>query len=277
MKSSDRTILVVLPILALAIGFWMLVVSPKRSEVSKLDGEITTLQASIDSAETEVAIAEQAQAAFPKNYARLVSLGTAVPEDDDQATLVHDLSELARQDDLSFRSFVVSPASDVAAPAAPAATAPTDPASEAPAEGTTTTTTAAPATEASAAGLPLGATVGPAGLPVTPYNLKYFGDFFDTADLFAALDARVDVDDEGSPDVSGRLVTIDGFAMSADPIRGFPRVQTELAITTYLVPAEQGLSAGATPAGPAPLAPPPTTVAETADPTAAGTTAAVAP
>ena len=41
--------------------------------------------------------------------------------------------------------------------------------------------------------LPIGATVGPAGLPVTPYDLKYFGEFFDMADFFASLDERVEV------------------------------------------------------------------------------------
>ena len=42
------------------------------------------------------------------------------------------------------------------------------------------------ATEASAATLPLGATVGPAGLAVMPFALTFSGDFFEIADFLAA-------------------------------------------------------------------------------------------
>ena len=45
-------------------------------------------------------------------------------------------------------------------------------------------------------------------------------------------------------------MTIDGFSLTGDPLRGFPRVQADFSVTTYLVPPEQGISAGATPGGP---------------------------
>ena len=274
MKGSDRMILVALPLVALAVGFWLLVIGPKRSEVSDLDKQAETLTTRVAAAESQVAAAEESRDAFDANYADLVSLGAAVPEGEDQATLLHNLSGLARRSDVSLRGFTLAP--DGAVPAAPApapAPAATEPSATAP---TDAQPVAAPATEASAAALPLGATVGPAGLPVTPYSLKYFGDFFDTADLFEAIDSRVDVGEgNGEPVVNGRLMTIDGFAMSADPVRGFPRVQTEISVTTYLVPAEQGIDAGATATGPDPAAT--TTAATTTAPATAAPTAAVTP
>lgn len=279
MKSSDRTILVALPLLALAVGFWLLVLGPKQREAGDLGERADNLRESIAAAEAEVATAEEARRSFPRDYARLVSLGAAVPEDDDQATFVHDLSELARRDSVSFRSFELTPGTSAVAPPAPAAPPAAPPAAEIPASGSVTTT-GAPATEASAATLPLGATVGPAGLPVMPYSLSFFGRFFDMADLFASLDSRVDVGEgAGSPRVKGRLMTIDSFAMSADPVRGFPRVKTDLLVTTYLVPAEQGIAAGATPGGPAPAGAVPVEapVAPEAGVPAPGATAAVAP
>ena len=45
-------------------------------------------------------------------------------------------------------------------------------------------------------------------------------------------------------------MTVNGFAMIGDPIHGFPDVQASVALNTYIVPADQGISAGATPAGP---------------------------
>ena len=61
----------------------------------------------------------------------------------------------------------------------------------------------------------------------------------------------------------GRLVTIDGFSLVADEEMGFPVLQGKFAVTTYLAPPGQGVTAGATPAAPAPSTAPPTTTTTT--------------
>lgn len=282
MKGTDRTILFALPLIALAIGFYLLVLSPKQKEAGELQDKIDSLNSEITLAESEISTAESARAAFSKNYADIVKLGTAVPEDDDQATLISDLNEMGANNDLDFQSFQIS--DDAAATEAPTAPAPTETSSstDTTTETSTTTTastTTAAATETAAATLPIGAAVGPAGLPITPYTLNYTGGFFDMAGLFADLDDRVKVsDDGGNPVAHGRLMTVDGFAMSADPVQGFPSVAAQIAVTTYMVPADQGIAAGATPAGPAPVGSPdaPVTVSDSSATTAAPT-AAVSP
>lgn len=283
MKGTDRTILFALPLIALAIGFYLLVLSPKQKEAGELQDKIDSLNSEITLAESEISTAESARAAFSKNYADIVKLGTAVPEDDDQATLISDLNEMGANNDLDFQSFQIS--DDAAATEAPTAPAPTETSSstdtntETSSTTTTASTTTAAATETAAATLPIGAAVGPAGLPITPYTLSYTGGFFDMAGLFADLDDRVKVsDDGGNPVAHGRLMTVDGFAMSADPVQGFPSVAAQIAVTTYMVPADQGIAAGATPAGPAPVGSPdaPVTVSDSSTTTAAPT-AAVSP
>jgi hypothetical protein len=281
-KSSDRTILIVLPLIALAIGFYLLVLAPKQREAGELQDKADSLSAEIQTSETAISTAEAARSSFAKNYADMVKLGTAVPEDDDQATLIHDLDAMGTDNDLDFQSFAVSEDAAGATTSAPAPPASGTDSSSTSTDSTTTetstTTTSAP-TEASAATLPLGATVGPAGLPVTPYTLTYHGGFFDMAGLFSDLDNRVKVNDSGTdPIAHGRLMTVDGFAMSADPVKGFPSVAAEIAVTTYMVPADQGMAAGATPAGPAPVGSPdaPVPVSDTAT-SAPAPTAAVSP
>ena len=292
MKGTDRTILIVLPLIALAIGFYLLVLSPKQKEAGELQEQVDSLQSEVTLAEEQITIAEAARASFGESYSDLVELGVAVPEDDDQATLIHDLSAVGAKNKLNFQSFQVDGEAEVEA--APAESTTSTATGTPPAEGSTTATdsatassttataapaaTAVPATEATAATLPIGATVGPAGLPVTPYKLEYFGQFFDVANLFADLDSKVEVTDAGTNPVShGRLMTVDGFALAADPVKGFPSVAAEIAVTTYMVPADQGISAGASPAGPAPLASSAAPVS--ADPAAASPTptAAVSP
>jgi hypothetical protein len=281
-KSSDRTILIVLPLIALAIGFYLLVLAPKQREAGELQDKADSLSAEIQTSETAISTAEAARSSFARNYADMVKLGTAVPEDDDQATLIHDLDAMGTDNDLDFQSFAVSEDAAGATTSAPAPPASGTDSSSTSTDSTTTetstTTTSAP-TEASAATLPLGATVGPAGLPVTPYTLTYHGGFFDMAGLFSDLDNRVKVNDAGTdPIAHGRLMTVDGFAMSADPVKGFPSVAAEIAVTTYMVPADQGMAAGATPAGPAPVGSPdaPVPVSDTAT-SAPAPTAAVSP
>ena len=50
---------------------------------------------------------------------------------------------------------------------------------------------AAPATETAAANLPIGATVGSAGLPTLPYDLDFKGNFFQVADFVSGLDELI--------------------------------------------------------------------------------------
>lgn len=265
MKGSDRMILAVVPLVALVAGFYLLVIAPKRSEVSDLDSEISTLESSISQAEGQIAVSEAAREEFPKNYSDLVVWGRAVPADGDQSTLIYDLSWLGRENSVEFRDFKVSASASAAEPAVPAApTTTTPPATEGETDSSTTTTTTttpdpALATEATAATLPIGATVGSAGLPVVPYEFKFLGDFFDMADFFKDIDGTVSTKG-AEPTTNGRLMTIDGFSFSADPFTGFPDVEANFAVTTYVVPNEQGLSAGATPAGPAPVGTEATTI-----------------
>ena len=130
MKSTDRTILFALPLIALAIGFYLLVLSPKQKEAGELQDKIDSLNSEITLAESEISTAESARAAFSKNYADIVKLGTAVPEDDDQATLISDLNEMGANNDLDFQSFQIS--DDAAATEAPTAPAPTETVDRAP-------------------------------------------------------------------------------------------------------------------------------------------------
>ncbi len=233
MRGSDRTILIALPILALLVGLWLLVLGPKRTEAGDLQTDIDALRTSISATESQLAAAEEARDDFPKAYAELILLGRAVPEDGDQASLLFDFADLGKANDVDFISFEVTGDSD----------------------GGSSTPAPAAATEASAAALPLGATVGPAGLPVTPYAFTFNGNFFNMADFFGAVDGTVKVKN-GEPEIEGRLATIDSFVMTSDPDKGFPRIQADFNATTYIVPPAQGLSAGATPAGPAPAASP---------------------
>ena len=272
MKARDRTILIALPLVALVAAFWLLVLSPKREEAAKLDDDVAALEAEVAQAQQTADLAEQARKDFPEDYQKVVVLGKAVPQDDDTASLMAQISSVADHAKVGFRSLLLSDSAEgeTPAPAAPPAEAPapegsapeTTPPGEAPAGAAPTSETADTAaaepmaTEAAAASLPIGATVGPAGLPVMHYDLQFQGDFFHVADFVAGLDRPVSADEDGEVSVDGRLVTVDGFSLVRDVQKGFPSLLSNFAVTTYVTPEAEGLTAGATPSGPAPVSAP---------------------
>lgn len=266
MSASNRLILSILVVAALAIGFWMLLLGPKRQEADKLGAEVETLQVALTEAQSKAAQAAAAKREFPADYRQLVVLGQAVPASDDTSSLLVELNRIAETSNVKFDSIALSGSGEAAAaaPAAPASPAP-------PAEGGSSSAVPAAATvaptEAAASLLPLGATIGPAGLAVMPYTLTFSGDFFDIAEFIKGIDSLVDTG-EGSVAVEGRLVTLDAFALSADPERSFPHLNATFSVTTYLTPPAEGVTAGATATAPPPAtAAPSSTEAAGSEPT----------
>jgi Tfp pilus assembly protein PilO len=242
MSGNDRTILLVIPVVAAVVVFWLLVLSPKRDEASKLDSQISQLQSSIAEQQQAAQAGLEARKQFPRDYQRLVVMGKAVPVDDETASLLVQLNRIAEHSGADFRAITLSSggSTDSAAAAAPAA---------APAEDSATAA-AAPATESAAATLPIGASVGSAGLPTLPYELTFRGNYFEVADFMAGVDRLVKTR-KTTIAADGRLVTIDGFSMTADDAFPYPFLKATVQVTTYVTPADQGLTAGATPTGPA--------------------------
>jgi Tfp pilus assembly protein PilO len=283
MRRSELTILLSVVVVAMIAAFWLVVISPKRDEAASLKQDIDGLQSSLEQAQQAAAAGEQARDDFGANYRRLVVLGKAVPADGDQAGLLVQLQRLADRSGVGFQSIgLTSSAQSASTPTTPP---PSSSSSESPtppvtpsadtsegATAATSTSTAAPI-EAVAATLPIGASVGPAGLPVMPYTLKFTGDFFQIASFLESLDELVHMP-RGEVDITGRLLTVDGFALAPEEsaagasLSATPTLTANLSVTTYLTPADQGITAGATVSGPAPATPAPVTSATTSTSTA---------
>lgn len=257
MKLNQATIVSGVIVLVGAIAFYMLILSPKRAEVASLDEDASSLSSQVAQQDELIAFGEQARKEFPRDYGRMVVLGKAVPDQADTASLMVQLNSDARDTDVTFNSITLSANAATSETGATApAPAPVPPTEGATAPGSTTTetttTTVAPATEAGAANLPIGAQVGPAGLPTLPYDLGYTGGFFQIADYMGRLDSFVGFDDKTQDvKVNGRLMTVDGFAMQGGGPGSNPILSVNMMLTSYVTPSTQGLMAGATPGGPA--------------------------
>lgn len=239
-SANSKLVVAMVVVAALAGAFWMLLLSPKREEASKLSTEVSQASESLAQHRSEVAIAEQARREFPVAYQQLVVLGKAVPGDDDTPSLLVQINRISHNAKVRFQALTLN--SSGGGEEAPPPVAPT------------VSETPPPPTEVAASTLPLGATIGPAGLGVLPYTLTFKGNFFHLADFIKGLDKLVRTENT-KVSVYGRLITIDGFSLGVDSESEFPRLEATFDITAYVTPpAEEGVTGEATPEGPAPAA-----------------------
>jgi hypothetical protein len=236
MTIRDRLVIVAVLLVVVVGGGWFLALAPQRDEADQLAGQIAQQRQQRDSALKEVAAGLAAKHSYAHDYETVARLGTAVPDDDGVASLLVQVQQAASATKVDFRSLKRGQASAAATPPPPA---------PAPTSGSA----AAPATQATTATLPPGAAVGTAGFPTMPFSFQFTGNFFHLSDFVGRLE-RFLVVRNNSVLVSGRFMTIDGIGFNAAP-QGFPQIQAAVAATTYLLPATQGLTNGATPSGPA--------------------------
>jgi type II secretory pathway component PulM len=256
MTKRDRYILMVIAAVGLVAAYWFLALAPKRDRVGKLDKDLAEAKQTLAQSQQEKTQFAQAQVQFPALYASLGRLGKAVPASEDVPSLLVQLNHAADQANVDFRSIELkldlveklnaeggAAAAASAAAAAPAtgATGATGASGAPSGTATASATTTAPAAGATPAG---GATTGAAtgALQPLPFQYKFNGDFYSLENLIHNVTRLVEHRNRALA-IAGRLVAIEGFAMK--------RGKVTIVATTYMLPADQGLFGGATPAGPA--------------------------
>lgn len=227
-NDSAKIALAAIVVVACALAFYLLLLSPKREKADELATQTEQLAAEVTTEQQRAALAAEAKENFPRNYQQLVLLGKAVPAEAATPSLLVQLDAVGIRSDTKFLS--ISGGGEGGGGGG-----------------------SAEASEGSAALLPIGASVGPAGLSAMPYSLDFSGGFFAIADFIEGLDSLVRTK-QGVVDARGRLVTIDGFNLAPAGSEGGGSAASALnanfSVTTYVTPPGQGLTAGATPEGP---------------------------
>jgi type II secretory pathway pseudopilin PulG len=259
MTARDRTVLIVVGLLALLGAFWFAVLSPKREEASRLTDAVAVEQQRLSTAVANAAAAEESKARYASDYATVARLGKAVPVDDQVPSLLYTLQTTAERYGVDFRN--MSAESDGAAPASGSQASSAPPLSQVATQGgaasgtssgqATDSSAAAAGTQAPAAsGAAASAPVGAAGFTSVPFTFTFDGSYFNMERFLRAVD-RLTIVDGQQVRIRGRLLTIDSVGLTAGS-KGFPFVQAAVSATAFMLPAEQGLTAGATPQGPVP-------------------------
>jgi hypothetical protein len=273
----DRKIILLLVPLLLVGVYWFLLLAPQREQAASLGEQLAQAQSDRQTAEAQLALAETAKANAGRDYASVVKLGKAIPTTVDTPSLIVQLDSAARGTGIDFARITTGErVAAVATTAAPTTAGGDTPAAAAGGEQAGTGPGKAVEAANNVAGqAPAGggetATTAAAGLDSVPLEFTFNGSFFELADFFHQLKRFVRAAD-GRLDVHGRLMTVDGFTLTAG--EDFPNVQAEVTSTVYLSPLEGtagGLgvapetAAAAAPAGaatsesPAPATPAPST------------------
>lgn len=224
MNTKNPILIAAVALLVTGFAFFHFALQPKQKEASGLDAGIAQAEADLQAAQQLLQSNSAARETYRTSYSTVVRLGKAVPGDDDVRSLVVQLDNAAKRTHVDFQSIEVGGANGAAAPTA---------------DGTAASTTP----------LPPGATVGPAGFPIMPFSFTFRGGFFRLSKFFQRLDSFVKESNK-SFDVSGRLLTVDGIKLEPDAT-GFPNIKATVQATSYLVSPLEGITGGATPAGPA--------------------------
>ncbi len=259
MTARNRTLMVVAGCLAALMGYWLLVLGPKRDEASQLGEKVAAAQTRLDDARTDLSTAEAARATYASNYSTVARLGKAVPAQDEVPSLVYQLDSAATASSVDFRTIKLTgqPTPAAAAPAKTPSQTATAKSGDGTAGSTPAPATPAPATQTAVTALPPGAAVGPAGFPSMPFSFAFNGSFFRLEGFLRKVQQFVRVSEEQIR-VNGRLLTIDGIALT-EGSKGFPQMKAAIAATAFLLPTDQGLTNGATATAPAATQPVSTT------------------
>jgi len=284
LSDRDRRILLILIPVVIVLGYWFLLLSPKRSDLSDAKDAQHAAESSRDQAVAQAAQLEKARQSYAADYAEVFRLGKAIPVTVDSPSLLVQLDRAAHGTHIDFDSVTfgeratgtapvatstttstpAQPAGNAAAGGAPAASAPggavenagntvtsanaaADTTQQAAGGTSTTTTTTATGTESAPASTST-------TLDTVALTFNFRGSYFDLADFFHRLKRFVYVANN-TVFVRGRLLSIDTltFAPSAQATEGTTptnRLTATVGATVYLSPAGQGATGGATPAGP---------------------------
>lgn len=220
MTTRDRLVLIGVIALALLAAVWLLLVSPERSKGSKLSGEVSAASAQLASAQGDAASAKAAQQRYSAAYSSVVSLGKAVPASEEVPSLMYQIAQATNEKHVQFNSI--------------------------------TTGGSAGGASAGSASSTVAAAAATAGFTQMPFTFVFGGSFNDLYHLFRQLNAATVRTSSGGLQVSGRLLTLQAVKLEPAATEGSSGQLTgTITATAYVLPASQGLTAGATPTSPA--------------------------
>ncbi|MEX0992364.1 MAG: type II secretion system protein GspM [Solirubrobacterales bacterium] len=274
MRQRDVIILAVIGVVVVVGGYWMLLLSPKRKELAKLDKEVAEQQQQLKDAQSQARTAQDAKVNFASTYETLAKIGKAAPPagsvDDDIPALILQLDHAGIVSKTALGSIEMQAAAaeaEAPASASPPASGEGSEAAPSNSEAQGETAPAAGGEAAPAAGGEQAAAA--STLTPVPFTLDYSGDFFRLENLINYLNSMVHADGKALK-IKGRLFNITAIEFTTSETESggstsggggsrSPKIKALITVDAFSVPGETE-GDGAAPGGAAPstAAAPPT-------------------
>jgi type II secretory pathway pseudopilin PulG len=234
--TRDRLVLITIVVLGILGAGWVEGVSPERAKASKIESEVSAARSQLAAAQQQFGEAQGAQTQYTTAYAAIVRLGKAVPASQEVPSLVYELDQASNQKNVEFNSIQAS-------------------------------TTGASASSPSASSSAAAASTAAAGFTQMPFTFIFNGSYADLYRLFSQIQSFTLQTSNGAVQVTGRLLTIQSANLElpnsnsseestksgASAAKKKPEnaeLKGTITATAYVLPASQGLTGGATAAGP---------------------------
>lgn len=225
MTARDRIVLMAIAVLAVLAGGWVLVVSPERKQAGEAESAVQSARGQLESAQTQANAARTAQRRYAAAYSSVVSLGKAVPATQEVPSLIYQLQLASDMRSVDFNSIT---------------------------SGTSGGSSSTPSPSAAAA------TASAGGFTQMPFTFQFRGSFAGLGHLLGEVQGFARRTPSGGLYVDGRLLSIQSVDITPESQGqsegAGPAAQTlnaTITATAYVLPAAEGLTGGATPAGPA--------------------------
>jgi type II secretory pathway pseudopilin PulG len=223
MTTRDRMVLIAVVVLVLLAGGWVLVVSPERNKAGAEQAQVQSARAQLETAKSQANSARAAEQRYDAAYSSVVSLGKAVPSSEEVPSLIYQLELASDQRDIEFTSITSGSSSGSSSSSSASASAAAD------------------------------SSATPSAFTPMPFTFVFKGSFAGLAHLLGGIDGFAQRNTAGQLTVSGRLLTIQGADITVQNTSGSSSssvLTATITATAYVLPASQGLTGGATAAGP---------------------------
>jgi Tfp pilus assembly protein PilO len=230
MTARDRIVIIVLAGLAVLAVAWMMVVSPERKKAAQVQAKVQSARAELSVAQSKLAEAQQDEKRYAAAYSSIVSLGQAVPAESEVSSLVYELDHATSKDKIDFESITSGGSGGSSS--------------------TSSTTVASTG-----------------GFQQLPFTFSFSGTYKQLYELMQRLQGFTVSKTDGSVDVNGRLLSIQGLSLTGGGASGGSgsagasgssskagELKATVTATAYILPPGQsltgvpGAAAGATPA-----------------------------
>ena len=107
LRDRDKKLLMGIVPVILIVAYWMLFLSPKRDEASKVGKDLSTAQQKRDEAVSRAGQLTQAKESYASDYETVVRLGKAIPTSVDMPSLLIQLDRASRGTGIDFTKIKV--------------------------------------------------------------------------------------------------------------------------------------------------------------------------